>query len=139
MALSKKEIQELEQHAWQARQDIIDITGWSGGAHIGGGLSVTDMLVILYFKYLNIDPKEPQWADRDRFIMSKGHAGVAYAPVLARKGYFNFQDLETFNKFKSPFGMHLDCLKVTGVDVSTCALGRGLPVGGGLGLCERMQ
>ncbi|MBI9077023.1 MAG: transketolase [Desulfatibacillum sp.] len=139
MALSTKEIKELEQHAWQARHDIIDITGWSGGAHIGGGLSVADMLVILYFKYLNVDPKNPQWEDRDRLIVSKGHAGVAYAPVLARKGYFDFQDLETFNKFKSPFGMHLDCLKVKGVDVSTGSLGHGLPIAVGLALGARIQ
>ncbi|ACL02768.1 transketolase [Desulfatibacillum aliphaticivorans] len=139
MALSTNEIKDLEQHAWQARQDIIDITGWSGGAHIGGGLSVTDILVIMYFKYLNVDPKNPQWEDRDRFIMSKGHAGVAYAPVLARKGYFNFDDLQTFNKFKSPFGMHLDCLKVKGVDVSTGSLGHGLSIAVGLALGARLQ
>lgn len=139
MALSKKELEYLKQNAWQARHDIIDVTGWSGGAHIGGGLSVTDILVILYFKYLNIDPKKPDWKDRDRLIMSKGHAGVALAPVLARKGYFDLELLKTFNKFKSPFGMHLDCLKVKGVDVSTGSLGHGLPIGVGMALGARLQ
>ncbi len=139
VALSKNELKKLEEHAWQARQDIIDITSWSGGAHIGGGMSVADILVILYFKYLNIDPAKPEWEDRDRLILSKGHAGVAYAPVLARKGYFDFESLKTFNKFKSPFGMHLDCLKVTGVDVSTGSLGHGLPIAVGLALGARMQ
>jgi transketolase len=138
MALSQEDLKLLKEKARQARKDIVDITGWSGGAHIGGGLSVVDMLIILYYKYLNANPQQPDWEDRDRLILSKGHAGVAYAPVLARKGYFEFDLLKSFNKFKSPFGMHLDGGKVKGVDVSTGSLGHGLPIAVGLALGARL-
>jgi transketolase len=125
--------------AHQIRRDTVDVTGWAGGAHIGGALSVVDMLVILYFKYLNVDPKQPGLETRDRFVLSKGHGGVGYAPVLARKGYFDFELLKEFNKFKSPFGMHLDGNKVKGVDVSTGSLGHGLSMALGLALGARVQ
>ncbi|MEW6079359.1 MAG: transketolase [Thermodesulfobacteriota bacterium] len=139
MALTPQEMKTLKEMARQARKDIVDITGWSGGAHIGGGLSVTDIMIILYYKYLNVKPQDPGWEDRDRFILSKGHAGVAYAAILARKGYFAFDQLKSFNKFKSPFGMHLDGNKVRGVDASTGSLGHGLPMAVGMALGARLQ
>lgn len=139
MALTDAEIKELEEQAWQLRHDIINVTVWAGGAHIGGGLSMLDILVLLYFKYLNIDSAQPKMEDRDRVVVSKGHGGVGFAPVLARRGYFDFDDLKTFNQFGSPFGMHLDAAKVTGVDVSTGSLGHGLPMAVGLALGARSQ
>lgn len=139
MALTDVEIKELEEQARQLRHDIIDVTVWAGGAHIGGGLSMLDILVLLYFKYLNIDPAQPEMPDRDRVIVSKGHGGVGYAPVLSRRGYFDFDELKRFNQFGSPFGMHLDAAKVTGVDVSTGSLGHGLPMAVGLALGARSQ
>ncbi len=139
MAISEQEIKELEEIAKNTRKDIVNVTEWAGGAHIGGGLSMVEILVILYYKYMNIDPSNPEKADRDRFILSKGHGGVGYAPVLARKGYFDFDTLKTFNQFKSPFGMHLDGAKVKGVDVSTGSLGHGLPMAVGLALGARLQ
>lgn len=139
MAISDQEIKALEETARGIRKDIINITQWAGGAHIGGGLSMVDILVILYFKYLTIDPADPAMADRDRVVLSKGHGGVGYAPVLARRGYFDFDMLKTFNQFKSPFGMHLDGNKVKGVDVSTGSLGHGLPMAVGLALGARLQ
>ncbi|MBU1713507.1 MAG: transketolase [Proteobacteria bacterium] len=139
MPLTESEIKDLEGKAHQIRKDIVEVTGWAGGAHIGGALSVVDILVILYFKYLNVDPKQPGLETRDRFVLSKGHGGVGYAPVLARKGYFDFELLREFNKFKSPFGMHLDGNKVKGVDVSTGSLGHGLPMALGLALGARVQ
>ncbi len=139
MALSREDLTLLKEKARQARKDVVDITGWSGGAHIGGGLSVVDILIILYYRYLNINPQQPGWEDRDRVVLSKGHAGVAYAPILARKGYFDFALLKTFNKFKSPFGMHLDGGKVKGVDASTGSLGHGLPMAVGMALGARLQ
>ncbi len=139
MPLTESEIKDLEKMAHQIRKDIVDVTGWAGGAHIGGALSVVEILVILYFKYLNVDPKRPQLETRDRVVLSKGHGGVGYAPVLARKGYFDFALLKEFNKFKSPFGMHLDGNKVKGVDVSTGSLGHGLPMAVGLALGARTQ
>ncbi len=139
MAISDQEIRALEERARGIRKDIVDVTEWAGGAHIGGGLSMVEILVILYFKYLAIDPANPSMADRDRVVLSKGHGGVGYAPVLARRGYFDFDMLKTFNQFKSPFGMHLDGRKVKGVDVSTGSLGHGLSMAVGLALGARHQ
>lgn len=139
MAITESEILELEKKAWQTRKDIIDITGWAGGAHIGGALSMTDILLILYYKYLHVDPQNPTWPERDRVVLSKGHGGVGYAAVLGRKGYFEFSLLKEFNKFQSAFGMHLDGNKVKGVDVSSGSLGHGLPIAVGLALGARFQ
>jgi transketolase len=139
MGLTKEESQKLYAQAKELRKDIIDITGWAGGAHIGGGLSVIDILTILYFKYLNIDPQRPDWEDRDRLVLSKGHAAVAYVPCLARRGYFDVEQLKTFNKFMSPFGMHPDSKRVCGCDASTGSLGHGLPMAVGMALGARVQ
>ncbi|MBF0224325.1 MAG: transketolase [Desulfobacterales bacterium] len=139
MTITADEIKQLKEKAWQIRKDIIDVTFWAGGAHIGGGLSMVEILTILYFKYLNINPSAPEFEDRDRFILSKGHGGVGLACVLARKGYFDFELLKDFNKFKSPFGIHLDCRKVKGVDASTGSLGHGLSMAVGLSLGARLK
>jgi transketolase len=138
MPLTKEERQKLYAQAKQLRKDIVDVTSWAGGAHIGGGMSVIDILTILYFKYLNINPKDPCWEERDRLVLSKGHAAVAYVPVLARRGFFDVEDMKTFNKFKSPFGMHPDSCKVCGCDASTGSLGHGLPMAVGMALGARV-
>ncbi len=139
MPLSEQDVKELKERAWQIRRDIIDTTVWAGGAHIGGALSMVEIMTLLYFKYLNIDPKRPDGEDRDRVVLSKGHGGVGYAPVLANRGYFDKNELKEFNHFKSPFGMHLDGNKVKGVDVSTGSLGHGLSIAVGLALGARIQ
>ncbi len=139
MPITDSEIQDLKDRAVQIRKDIIDTTVAAGGAHIGGALSMVEIMTILYYKYLNIRPDQPDWADRDRMVVSKGHAGVGVAAVLANKGYFPKEALSTFNQFKSKFGMHLDSLKVDGVDVSTGSLGHGLPMAVGLSLGARLQ
>ncbi len=139
MPVTEPEIHALEEMARKIRKDIIDVTGWAGGAHIGGALSMADMLTLLYFKVARVDSAQPQWPDRDRIVVSKGHGGVGYAATLAAKGYFDFALLKEFNKFKSPFGMHLDSTKVCGVDVSTGSLGHGLPMAVGLALGARIQ
>jgi transketolase len=139
MPVTETELAALKKAAHQLRNDIIDVTYWAGGAHIGGAMSMAEIMAILYHKYLNINPAHPEWADRDRVVLSKGHGGVGYASLLARKGYFDFEQLKEFNKFMSPFGMHLDCLKVRGVDVSTGSLGHGLPIAAGMALGARTQ
>ena len=137
MALSMEEKQRLQDLARQLRLTVIDVMAWSGGAHVGGSLSIIDILTILYFKYLKVDPANPQWEDRDRFILSKGHAAAGYIPVLAKKGYFPEETLKTFNHFGSPFAMHPDCNKVIGCDASAGSLGHGLSMAVGLGLGAR--
>jgi len=139
MPLNEQEFKELQQYAKQLRSDILDITFWSGGSHVGGALSIVEILVLLYYKYLNIEPSDPHMEDRDRFILSKGHAGVGLAALLARKGYYDYELLKNFNKFKSPFGMHLDKTKVTGLDASTGSLGHGLSMSVGLALSARLK
>jgi transketolase len=139
MPLSPEEIRTLQAKAKELRSLMIDVTVWSGGAHIGGSLSATDLLTALYYKYLRIRPEEPDWPDRDRFVLSKGHGGVGLASVLADRGYFAKELLREFNHFKSPFGMHLDGLKVPGVDASTGSLGHGLSMAVGMALGARFQ
>ncbi len=139
MPLTGKELSALQQRAKKLRKDIVDTTVWAGGAHIGGANSIVDILNILYFKYARVDTKNPQWADRDRIIVSKGHAGVGVAAVLAEKGFYKKELLKTFNHFMSPFGMHLDCHRVPGLDVSTGSLGHGLAQGVGLAWGARFQ
>jgi len=137
MSLAPNEKQMLLDTARDLRLTIVDVMAWSGGAHIGGSLSIADILTILYFKYLNVDPKNPQWEDRDRFILSKGHTAAGYIPVLAKKGYFPVEELMSFNHFGSPFAMHPDSNKVIGCDASTGSLGHGLSMSAGLGLGSR--
>ena len=137
MALSMEEKQRLQDLARELRLTVIDVMAWSGGAHVGGSLSIIDILTILYFKYLKIDPTNPKWEDRDRFILSKGHAAAGYIQVLAKRGYFPEETLKTFNHFGSPFAMHPDCNKVIGCDASAGSLGHGLSMAVGLGLGAR--
>jgi len=139
MPLTDSEIKQLQQHARQLRLDIIDTTVWAGGAHIGGSLSMAEILVLLYFKVMKIDPKRPDWTERDRLVLSKGHGGVGLASVLAQRGYYSKELLREFNHFNSPFGMHLDGNKVIGVDASTGSLGHGLPMALGMAMGARHQ
>lgn len=138
MALTKKEWLELEKHAHELRSLCLDTTYWAGSAHIGGGMSVMDMLTILYYKYMKIDVSNPDWEDRDRFILSKGHSGVAYASLLCELGFNDKEQLKTFNLTNSKMGIHLDSNKVVGVDASTGSLGHGLPIAVGTALAARV-
>lgn len=138
MPLSKQEWLALEKKAHELRRLTLDTTFWAGSGHIGGGMSVMDMLTILYHKYLNIKVDDPNWEDRDRFIMSKGHAGIALAPVLVDKGFNDPEQLKTFNLTNSKMGIHLDSNKVIGVDASTGSLGHGLSIAVGTALAARV-
>ncbi len=95
-------------------------------------------MVALYYKYLKFDPKNPEWEERDRFLLSKGHGGVGHGAVLADVGFFPRAELDDFNKTGSPFGMHLDRLKVKGVDASTGSLGHGLGIANGMAYGARL-
>jgi len=139
MAIDPKELHDLKATAKELRLTVIDVMKWSGGAHVGGSLSCMDLLTALYFKYLHIDPKNPNWDERDRFILSKGHAAAGYIPVLAKRGYFSEEELKSFNHFGSPFAMHPDSNKVIGCDASAGSLGHGLPMAFGMGLGFKFQ
>lgn len=138
MALSKNEILELEKQAYELRSLCVETVKWAGGGHIGGSLSAMDIMTILYYKYMNVKPEAPEWEDRDRFILSKGHTGVGYAPILASKGYFDKALLEEYNHTGSSLGMHLDSTKVKGIDASTGSLGHGLSIAIGTGIAAKL-
>lgn len=131
------DIKYIEQKARELRHKIIDTTLYAGGAHIGGAMSCADVMALLYFDVLNIDVENPEWEDRDRFILSKGHTAVAFIPALVMKGFLEESSLETFNHFKSPYGMHPDSLKINGCDVSSGSLGHGLSMAVGMGLAAK--
>jgi transketolase len=139
MPCTEGEIRSLSGIARELRLTMIDVMAWSGGSHIGGSLSITEILTILYFKYLNVKADDPAWPERDRFVLSKGHAAAGFIPVLAKKGYFPEEELKSFNHFGSPFAMHPDSNKVLGCDASAGSLGHGLAMAAGMGLGARYQ
>jgi len=143
----KKEIQEdrkeiidsLKKIANKLRIDVIDMIYNAGSGHPGGSLSAADIITVLYFHFLNIDPKNPQWADRDRFIMSKGHACPIWYAALAEKGYFDKSHLGTLRKINSILQGHPDMKKTPGIDMTTGSLGNGLGVGVGMALAAKLK
>ena len=128
----------LEDVARRVRLGILDGVFHAKSGHPGGSLSIADILTYLYFEEMRIDPERPKWEDRDRFILSKGHAGIAYAPVLVDFGWNDPEQLKTFNHTNSKMGIHLDSNKVVGVDASTGSLGHGLPIAVGTALAARV-
>jgi transketolase len=124
--------------AW-VRRCVVDLAAIAGSGHIGPALSCTDILVSLYYGYMNVDPKNPRKVDRDRFILSKGHACSALYPILADLGYFDFSALNDFTQLHSILGDHPNMLKVPGVDFSSGSLGHGLSVGIGMAEAGRFR
>ena len=112
--------------ARQIRRNIIKMLGQAGSGHTGGSLSASDIVACLYFWEMNIDPAQPQWRKRDRFVLSKGHAAPVLYAVLAEKGFFPADNLEQLRKLGSPLQGHPDMLKVPGVEASTGSLGQGI-------------
>lgn len=108
-----------------------------GSGHMGGSLSAAELLVTLYFHALRYKLDDPKWPDRDRFVLSKGHANAGYVALLAQVGFIPDSLLDTFNQLNSPLGMHPN-VKVPGVEMNTGALGHGLAVGVGMALGARM-
>jgi transketolase len=127
----------LEARAREIREKTIRLGTKSGSTHFGGSLSMVDVLVVLYFHVLRFDPRRPDWEDRDRFILSKGHGATSYCPVLATAGFFPDSMMDNINHLGSAFGMHIDMRKIPGVDMSTGSLGHGLPVAVGMALADR--
>jgi transketolase len=131
-------LERLEGQANQIRRNIWRALRASGGGHAGGSLSAADMLAALYFHTMNIRPNEPDWPDRDRFVLSKGHANAALGAVLAQAGFIEDSVLDQFYGYESLFGMHPD-IKMAGVEMSTGGLGHGLPVGVGMALGAQIK
>lgn len=129
----------LKTMAKQVRRDIVTMTWAANSGHPGGSLSATELGVALYFSIMRHDPKNPKGADRDRFILSKGHATPMLYSVLAHAGYFDPTLLPTFRKLGSPLQGHPDRRRLPGVEASTGSLGQGLSIGIGHALARRLD
>jgi len=131
------DVARLEEIARRIRIEIVRTVHKTGVGHLGGSLSETDLLTALYFHELNVRPEEPDWADRDRFVLSKGHASVGLYATLALRGYFPVAELLTFDSLGSRLQGHPDMTRLPGLDMSTGSLGLGISAAVGIALGSR--
>lgn len=132
-------IEQLQKKATLLRRDIVEMITAAASGHPGGSLSAADLITALYFKLLRHKPSDPEWADRDRFILSKGHGAPALYAALARTGYFPVEALKTLRKLGSPLQGHPEKGKLAGVEASTGSLGQGVSIGAGMALAGRLD
>ncbi|RMF01793.1 MAG: transketolase [Chloroflexi bacterium] len=132
-------MEELEKIAVEVRTNIIQMIHRANAGHPGGSLSAADIVTALYFRVMNVDPKNPDWPDRDRFILSKGHACPVWYAALAEKGFFDKSHLNTLRKLNSILQGHADMVKTPGVDMTVGSLGQGLSAGLGMALSGKLQ
>lgn len=130
---------ELEKKANEVRQSIVTALHSAKSGHPGGSLSAADIMTYLYFEEMNVDPKNPKMADRDRFVLSKGHVAPALYSVLAHKGYFPVEDLVTLRHTGSYLQGHPDMKHIPGVDMSAGSLGQGLSCAVGMAQAGKMD
>jgi transketolase len=135
----KPDVRDPKTLAWLIRRNGLEMTHLSRGSHIGSVLSVAEIIAVLYARVLNVDPKEPKKPDRDRLILSKGHAGSAVYAALAETGFFPVEQLKTHYANGSILSGHVSHKGVPGVEVSTGSLGHGLSVGAGMALGAKMD
>lgn len=133
------DINELRNIANNIRIDIIDEVYNAKSGHPGGALSIADILAVLYFNQMNIDPEEAKSNLRDRLVLSKGHASAALYAVLAERGYLSKDDLKTFRKLGAKLQGHPDMENIPGIDMSTGSLGQGLSVANGMAIASKMD
>lgn len=136
--LTEQTVRDLEQTARQLRMEILKMLNTARSGHTGGSLSATDILTVLYFHQMRHDPSNPTWPERDRFVLSKGHAAPALYATLAEAGYFSRDELKTLRRLGSHLQGHPDMNKTPGVDVCTGSLGQGLSQAIGLALAARL-
>jgi len=132
-------LEKLRNHARQIRLDSLRMIYQRGAGHPGGCMSAAEILASLFFYKMRIDPVNPNWPDRDRFIISKGHASAAYYSVLAQLDYFPTSDLDDWGKLDCHLQGHPDRLKTPGVDMTSGILGHGIAIGSGLALAARLD
>ncbi len=132
-------VRELEIIANDIRKDIITMLAQAGSGHPGGSLSAADILAALYFKEMNVDSSKPEWEDRDRFVLSKGHAAPVLYATLAKKGYFPKEELLKLRKIDSMLQGHPDMKDTPGVDMSTGSLGQGFSASCGMAIAGKID
>lgn len=136
---SESLIRDLQERARQIRLDVLDMVYRRAAGHPGGSFSCAEMLAALYFHHLKIDPARPDWPERDRFLLSKGHAAAALYSALAQRGFFPAEDLERWGHVGAHLQGHPDRLKTPGVEMSSGFLGHGLSVAVGMALAQRLR
>ena len=136
--MTKQEEKELKAFAINIRLGILEAIHSLGSGHIGGSLSIADLLAVLYGREMKYDPKNPKMADRDKLVVSKGHAGPAVYSVLANKGFFPYEQLKTLNKPGTNLPSHCDMNKTPGVDMTTGSLGQGTSTACGMALADKL-
>ena len=129
----------LAQCAYQLRRDVLDMVYLAGSGHIGGSFSIAELMAVLYFDVLRLDPAHPNWPMRDRVVLSKGHAAPILYAALARRGFFPIENLRTLRQLGSILQGHPDKKRTPGVDITTGCLGEGLSNGCGFALSARMK
>ena len=138
-AIKLESIDELEAMAKKLRRHIIEMIGHAGSGHPGGSLSAADIVTCLYFNILRHDPDNPKWVDRDRFILSKGHAAPVLYSALAEAGYISVESLDTLRKINSILQGHADSHHTPGVELTAGSLGQGLSFSIGVALAGRLS
>lgn len=137
--MTESRIKELQKIAYKIRRDAIDAVYSAASGHPGGSLSIAEILAYLYFEEMNIDPKNPRDPDRDRFVLSKGHAAPGLYAALAERGYFPVEDLKTLRQIDSVLQGHPDMKHIPGVDMSTGSLGLGISAACGMALAAKQM
>lgn len=139
MSLTVDELTELREHARQTRKYITTMFMHSGHGHFGGSFSCTDIVTALYYHVMQIDPHNPDWPDRDRFIISKGHGSPAVYGTMAQLGYFPEAWIDEYESLGAHLSTHPNMMTIPGFDMSAGSLGHGLPVGVGMALAGKVD
>lgn len=137
--ITQEEIKAIEEKAKKIRKGIIEEVYSHQSGHPGGSLSVADIIAVLYFKEMNINPQEPEWKERDRLVLSKGHCAPALYAALANRGYFKTEELKTFRSIEGRLQGHPDKKNIPGVDMSTGSLGQGLSSANGMAIAGKLD
>ncbi|MBQ9150923.1 MAG: transketolase [Clostridia bacterium] len=137
--MDAEKLVQLKQEATMIRLGILDGTHSAASGHPGGSLSIADIMAYLYFAEMKVDPANSKWEDRDRFVLSKGHAAPALYATLARKGFFPFEDLKTLRRIDSVLQGHPDMKHIPGVDMTTGSLGQGISAAVGMALAAKID
>ncbi len=139
MPLSDEKLNELKLVCKDLRKSILKMAHAANSGHPGGSLSATEILTVLYFAIMKYDPHNPNWHERDRLVISKGHATPLVYSILAKAGYYKGDDLLTFRRLGSPYQGHIDRLKAPGIEASTGSLGHGSSLAVGMALGSRLD
>ena len=137
--LNAEQIAELNRRANLIRRHVIEMSLTARGGHQGGALSLAEIMSVLYFHFLNVDPARPDWPDRDRLVLSKGHACLAVYSALAQRGFFDESVMSTFDHIGSILQGHPDMRKTPGIEMSTGCLGQGFSAAVGMALGARLD